>query len=255
MSSVNASSSRAQQAAGGPESSGAAGAVGVLADPWLRRLLAGIITVLTGETVGVAGLAFVASFDAIHDYAARSAGITRAHAWMAPLFVDSFVFIGACADLWTALTRTPTSTRGWTARLAGLGPKALLVAAAAASYGLNIAHAPPTVPARVVAALPPTALVVSEIIVMLVIRQAAHLRLTHTPPTVRREGEGGDVKARAWRLLAAWDAAGIAVNGTQLAAELGTSPRHGRRLIADYRHTLPAAASGNGGRPERGAQS
>ena len=253
MSSSNASSPRAREAAHDPESSGVTVGV-VLADPWLRRLLAGIVTVLTGVTVGVAGLAFVASFGAIHDYAARSAGITRAHAWMAPLFVDSFVFIGACADLWAALTRTHTTTRGWTARLAGLSPKALLVAAAAASYGLNIAHAPPTVPARVVAALPPTALVVSEIIVMLVIRQAAHLRLTHT--VTRSAAEGGDVKARAWRLLAAWDAAGISVNGTQLAAELGTSPRHGRRLIADYRHTLPpVATSHNGDHAHKGQES
>ncbi len=94
---------------------------------------------------------------------------------MAPLFVDSFVFIGSCGDLFFALTRTALE-QDWRGRVVTWSPKLLLIAAAAGSYGLNIAHASATPAARVVAALPPTALVVTEIILMIVIRGAATLR-------------------------------------------------------------------------------
>lgn len=240
----------------------------VLADPWLRRLVTIIVTAMTGVVVIVAVLAFLASFGAIHDFALRSSGIASAHAWMAPLFVDSFVFIGACGDLFFALTRT-TVEQDWRGRAGTWSPKLLLIAAAAGSYGLNIAHAPATPAARVVAALPPTALVVTEIILMIVIRGAATLRAVriaaglvtvtadgHADPEQERPAASAgqpaeaerDLRAQARELINDWQAAGVAVTGAQLATQLGTSPRHGRRLLAEYRanHT---AVSSNGDPP------
>lgn len=238
----------------------------VLADPWLRRLVTTIVAAMTGVVVIVAVLAFLASFGAIHDFALRSGGIAPAHAWMAPLFVDSFVFIGACGDLFFALTRTAID-QDWRGRVVVWSPKLLLIAAAAGSYGLNIAHAPATPAARVVAALPPTALVVTEIILMIVIRGAATLRaariaaglITVTedsdpdPEQEESATQAGrpaetdrDLRAQARELIGGWQAAGMAVTGTQLAAQLGTSPRHGRRLLAEYRASHTAVPS-NGG--------
>jgi hypothetical protein len=218
-----------------------------LDDPWLRRLLAGIVSAMTGVVVVVAALAFVASFAAVHDFALRSGGIAREHAWMAPLFVDSFLFIGSCGDLWCALTRTDAED-GWR-RITAWSPKLLLIAAAAGSYGLNIAHAPATAPARVVAALPPTALVVTEVVLMFIVRRAAHFRTarlaigTESPastPIAQR-----DLRAEARQLIAARERLGLKVNGTELANQLGTSARHGRRLLAEYR-VEGAATSPNG---------
>jgi hypothetical protein len=218
-----------------------------LDDPWLRRLLTGIVSAMTSVVVVVAALAFVASFGAIHDYALRSGGIARQHAWMAPLFVDSFLFIGSCGDLWYALTRSDAED-GWH-RIAAWSPKLLLIAAAAGSYGLNIAHAPATVPARVVAALPPTALVVTEIVLMFIVRRAVHFRtarlaidteaLAPTPIGQR------DLRTKAHQLIAAHQTRGHQINGTELARQLGTSARHGRRLLAEYRAEA-AAVSPNG---------
>ncbi|MGH8886273.1 MAG: hypothetical protein ACRDYX_14065 [Egibacteraceae bacterium] len=106
---------------------------------------------------------------------------------------------------------------GWE-QLADWAPKLLLIAAAAGSYGLNIAHAPPTAPARTVAALPPTALVVTEVVLMVIARRAARyraLRLTvGRPGTEQPESAIGqaktvpDLRAETDRLVAAWDAAG-----------------------------------------------
>jgi Protein of unknown function (DUF2637) len=239
-----------------------------LADSWLRRLVTTIVAAMTGVVVIVAVLAFLASFGAIHDFALRSGGIAAAHVWMAPLFVDSFVFIGACGDLFFALVRTGVE-QDWRGRAMVWSPKLLLIAAAVGSFGLNIAHAPATPAARVVAALPPTALVVTEIILMIVIRGAATLRAARIAAglvTVTRDGDADleqeqpatpagqpaeadrDLRAQARELIGGWQAAGVAVTGAQLAAQLSTSPRHGRRLLAEYRasHT---AVSNNGDHP------
>ncbi|MGH8895645.1 MAG: DUF2637 domain-containing protein [Egibacteraceae bacterium] len=181
---------------------------------------------MTGGVVVVAALAFVASFGAIHDFALRSGGIAREHAWMAPLFIDSFLFIGSCGDLWCALTRTDAED-GWR-RMAAWSPKLLLVAAAAGSYGLNIAHAPATAPARVVAALPPTALVVTEVVLMFIVRRAARFRTARlamdteapAPPPIAHR----DLRAEARQLITARETHGSKVNGTELARQLGTAP-------------------------------
>jgi Protein of unknown function (DUF2637) len=219
-----------------------------LDDPWLRRLRSGIVAAMTSVVVTVALLAFVASFGAIHAFALRSGGIAPGYAWMAPLFVDSFIFVGACGDLWHTLTQTGCDQRpGW--EHAGCwAPKGLLITAAAASYTLNIAHAPPTLAARTIAALAPTALVITEITLMLVVRAAAGhrtLRLTSTQPQPgqptpsqpARPDTARDLRAEACRLLTEAQASGQPLSGAGLARQLGTSARHGRRLLAAYRTT------------------
>lgn len=185
---------------------------------------------------------------------------------MAPLFVDSFVFIGACGDLFFALTRTVID-QDWRGRVVVWSPKLLLIAAAVGSYGLNIAHAPAAPAARVVAALPPTALVITEIILMIVVRGAATLRAARIAAglvTVTGDGDQDseqeqpvtpagrpaeadrDLRAQAHESIRGWQAAGVAVTGAQLAAQLGTSPRHGRRLLAEYRAThTPVSSNGD----------
>jgi hypothetical protein len=207
-------------------------------DAWLRRLLNGIVAVMTAVVVTVAGLAFVASFGAIHDYALRSGGLAPPHAWMAPLFVDSFLFIGSAADLWLALTRTPDDTARlrW---LDGLAPKALLVSAASASYGLNTAHAPATWPARTVAAPPPTALVVTELLLLFIVRRAVRLHTTQPDPSETAPAAPKAGSADPAQVIATLQARGVNVNGTAVARELGTSARHGRRLLARYRAQHP----------------
>jgi len=219
-----------------------------LVDPWLRRLLSAIVTAMTGVVATVAVLAFVASFGAIHHFALRSGGIAPTYAWMIPLFVDSFVFVGACGDLWCALTRTEADRGSGWEQATVWAPKLLLIAAAAASYGLNIAHAPASSAARTVAALPPTALVVTEVVLMLIVRRAAAyrtLRLTvqHLGPGQSQSGdiEGAgavrDLRAETGRLVDTWQARGRQLTGTDLARQLGTSPRHARRLLAAHRAT------------------
>lgn len=223
-------------------------------DPWLRRLLSGIVTAMTGVVVMVAVLAFVASFGAIHQFALRSGGIAPGYAWMIPLFVDSFVFVGACGDLWCALTRTVTDRGSGWEQVTVWAPKLLLVAAATASYGLNVAHAPATSAARTVAALPPTALVVTEVVLMLIVRRAAAyrtLQLTNPefdrpwPGDTEQVGTVRDLRAETGRLVDAWQAHGRQLTGTDLARQLGTSARHARRLLAAHR----AAASTNDRQP------
>lgn len=150
-------------------------------DPWLRRLLAGIVAGMTAVVTAVAAAAFVASFAAIRDFAVRSGGIAPGHAWMAPLFVDSFMLVASCADLWCALADTRTPGRG--GRLVGWWPKALLVAAALGSFALNIAHAAPTASGRVVAALAPAALVLTFEVLMFTVRRAAAYRAARRTST------------------------------------------------------------------------
>jgi hypothetical protein len=151
-----------------------------ITDPALRRFLGIIVAVMTAVVVAVSAAAFYTSYWAIYHYAWRSLPEARGHAWMAPLLVDAFIFVGACADIWLSLT-TPKVTGNSRAanlrRLERLAPKLLLIAADTASFVLNVAHAPPTFHARAVAALAPTALLITFQMLIFVARRAARLRL------------------------------------------------------------------------------
>jgi hypothetical protein len=81
----------------------------VFTDPVLRRFLFAVVIAMTAVVAGVAAAAFYTSFEAIRAFAQRSGGIDPRHAWLAPLLVDSFIFVASAADLWcsaTGATRT-----------------------------------------------------------------------------------------------------------------------------------------------------
>jgi hypothetical protein len=149
----------------------------VFTDVVLRRLLFGVILVMTAVVLGVAGAAFFTSFEAIRDFAARSGGIRAEHAWLVPLLVDSFIFIASAADLWFTVTGAARSVDGWAQRTIIWSPKLLLALAASGSFALNIAHAEAAWAARGVAAIPPIALVLTFEILLAVVRRAAAARV------------------------------------------------------------------------------
>src|SRR6266508_2724408 len=149
------------------------------ADAWLRRFQAAVITIMAAVTLGVGAVAFFTSFEAIRAYATTSGGITPAHAWAIPLLVDSFIVIATGAELWLGVH--PARRAWW--ELAW--PRALL-AAAAVSFVLNVAHAKAgDWPARGVAAIPPAALVLSVELLVMIARRAAIAR-THRLTTASR---------------------------------------------------------------------
>jgi hypothetical protein len=153
-------------------------AVVVFTDTVLRRFLFGVVLVMTAVVLGVAVAAFYTSFEAIRDFAERSGGINPKHAWLAPLLVDSFIFVASAADLWCSATGAARSAEGFWQRAVTWLPKALLGVAAGGSFALNIAHAPTHLGARVVAALAPAALVLTFEILMMIVRRAVAARVT-----------------------------------------------------------------------------
>jgi Protein of unknown function (DUF2637) len=150
----------------------------VFADTVLRRFLFGVVLVMTAVVCGVAAAAFWTSFEAIRAFAERSGGINPEHAWLAPLLVDSFIFVASAADLWCSATGAARSAEGFWQRAVTWLPKALLAVAAGGSFALNIAHAPTHLGARVVAALAPAALVLTFEILMMIVRRAVAARVT-----------------------------------------------------------------------------
>jgi hypothetical protein len=149
----------------------------VFADPLLRRGLFAVVLAMAGVVVGVAAAAFFLSFEAIRAFARHSGGINPQHAWLAPLLVDSFIFVASAADLWFAATGTTRAAQGWWQRLVGALPKLLLGVAAGGSFALNVAHAPAHLGARAIAALPPAALVLTFEILLVIVRRAIAARV------------------------------------------------------------------------------
>jgi hypothetical protein len=93
-----------------------------------ERLLRAVTILLV---LGVAGLAFVVSFEAISAFAVATGAFPTSLGWCAPLLVDTFT---AAASLVV-----------WSRSRAGLGAgyaRTLVAAATAVSLALNVAHAP-----------------------------------------------------------------------------------------------------------------
>jgi Protein of unknown function (DUF2637) len=149
----------------------------VFADPLLRRGLFTVVLAMATVVCAVAAAAFFLSFEAIRAFARHSGGIAPQHAWLAPLLVDSFIFVASAADLWFAATGTArTATGAWQHLVAAL-PKLLLGVAAGGSFALNVAHAPNHLGARAIAALPPAALVLTFEILLVIVRRAVAARV------------------------------------------------------------------------------
>ncbi len=161
-----------------PTTAPASPAAVVFTDTVLRRFLFGVVLVMTAVVCGVAAAAFWISFEAIRAFAERSGGINPEHAWLAPLLVDSFIFVASAADLWCSATGAARIAEDFWQRAVTWLPKALLGVAAGGSFALNIAHAPTHLGARVVAALAPAALVLTFEILMMIVRRAVAARVT-----------------------------------------------------------------------------
>lgn len=195
-------------------------------------------------TCGVAGLAltgFAMSYEALHTLA-RDNGVSAGLAWLWPLVVDGFIVVASMSVVRAVIE----SRRTW-------HPWALLVLFSTISVAGNVAHGPPTAVGRLVAAVPPVALVLAFDLLM---RQ---VQLTLRPPQAAVPGDGqlglpdaveapdasplgrrlgagkspGDVggRSRAARLVARARAAGQPVTGRWLAEQLSVSDGYARRLL------------------------
>lgn len=115
---------------------------------WVHRLTVALVA-------SIAALAFAVSFDAISSYSMAVGAFPRRLGWAAPLLVDTFT---ALAGL-VILERSRDGARaGYAWTLLGL--------ASVVSVALNVAHAPARLDARLVAALPPAALLAAVELVM-----------------------------------------------------------------------------------------
>jgi hypothetical protein len=126
-------------------------------------------------TCGVAGLAlagFAMSYEALHALA-RDSGVSSGLAWLWPLIVDGFIVVASLSVVRAVIE----SRRTW-------HPWALLLLFSSISVAGNIAHGPPTAMGRLVAAVPPVALVLAFDLLM---RQ---VQLTLRPPPAAVPGGG-----------------------------------------------------------------
>jgi len=208
--------------------------------------------------LGVAGLAFVVSFEAISAYAVATGAFPASLGWCAPLLVDTFT---AAASLVV-----------WSRSRAGLGAgyaRALVTAATAVSLALNLAHAPDHLAARLVAALPPLALLAAVELVMSEARRAlagssapSRIDDAHSDPAsasaavpaaaanamtapaaawtapalMPASGVGaGDSRTQVRALLAREQAGGPRLTGKQVAAVVGVKPRRAQELLRELR--------------------
>jgi hypothetical protein len=180
------------------------------------------------------------SYEALHALA-RDSGVSAGLAWLWPLVVDGFIVVASMSVVRAVIE----SRRTW-------HPWTLLLLFSTISVAGNVAHGPPTVIGRLVAAVPPVALVLAF---DLLTRQ---VQLTLRPPQVdvARSGEPGvqgiaeapdgsslvrlpagkshedlGVRGRAARMVARARAAGQPVTGRWLAEQLSVSDWYARRLL------------------------
>jgi hypothetical protein len=124
-----------------------------------------------GTTCGVIGLAvagFAMSYQAPHSLAVEQ-GVPAALAWMWPLVVDGFIVVASLS-----VVRAVADGRH------AVYPWLLVLAFSSISVAFNVVHAAPTLVARFVAAIPPTALVLSFELLM---RQLRHELKTNPAPS------------------------------------------------------------------------
>lgn len=139
------------------------------------------------STVGVAGLAvagFVMSYGALHALA-RDSGVPATLAWLWPLVVDGFIVVASLSVVHAVLE----------ARAAY--PWALLLLFSAVSVAGNVAHGAPTPVGRLVAAVPPVALVLAFDLLMRQVRRVlepAPDTTIHAGRATPRDGEPAAVR-------------------------------------------------------------
>jgi Protein of unknown function (DUF2637) len=194
---------------------------------------------LTWLLVGaIALIAFAVSFEAISAYAVAVGAFPRQLRWCAPLLVDAFT-VAACLVILARSRDGDRAVYAWS----------LVVVASSVSVALNVAHAPPHTPARLVASLPPAALLAA---LELAMSEARRLRAraaraeADAPPAqdLTRPAQPAQLQAAAERssrqvvreLLAGVDQ----VDVEQVMAATGVGRRRAYELLAQVR------AEGNG---------
>jgi len=197
-------------------------------------------TLNRGTTCGVVGLAvagFAMSYDALHSLAVEQ-GVPAALAWLWPLVVDGFIVIASLSVV-RAVADGQRASYPWL----------LVLAFSGISVAFNVVHAAPTLVDRLVAAIPPAALVLSFELLMRQLRAAlrpvddaipiAKPHLVAAPTATASEPQrelaasssGSPLLEQARDIYAAHRQANQRLTGTLLAQELGISDGYGRRLL------------------------
>lgn len=198
-----------------------------------------------GTTCGVVSLAvagFAMSYDALHSLAVDQ-GVPAALAWLWPLVVDGFIVVASLS-----VVRAVADGRR------AAYPWVLVLAFSGISVAFNVIHAAPTLVARLVAAIPPAALVLSFELLMRQLRAALlpatvafSTAITESSPvaaspaiskpTSRRELStsisSSPLRERARDICALARPTDGRLTGALLARELGISDGYGRRLLRE----------------------
>jgi hypothetical protein len=195
-----------------------------------------------GTTSGVLGLAiagFAMSYDALHSLALTQ-GVPATLAWMWPLVVDGFIVVASLS-----VVRAVADGRH------AAYPWLLVLAFSSISVAFNVVHAAPTLVARLVAAIPPTALVLSFELLMRQLRQQLSSNPTQSresiepqlvtslaprPPQVGTEHVASiagrqSMLDRARHIREDQQRHSTRLTGKALAALLGISDGYARRLL------------------------
>ena len=186
------------------------------------------LRILTALLVGaIALIAFAVSFEAISAYDAGVGAFPHSLRWCAPLLVDTFT-LAACLVILARSRDGVRAVYAWS----------LVVTASSVSVALNVAHAPPHTAARLVAALPPAALLAA---LELVMSEARRLRGTPTAAESAPPGALQDAAERTSREVVRELLTGDAgVSAERVMAATGVGRRRAYELLAQVR------AEGNG---------
>jgi hypothetical protein len=184
----------------------------------------------------IAALAFLVSFEAIAGYAVQVGAFPPALRWCAPLMVDSFT-LAACLVILARSRDGARAAYAWT----------LVATASGVSVALNVAHAPARLDARLVAALPPAALLAA---LELVMSEARRVRTSPAAPDSPREprtelaappegperGSEAQTARERVRALLEREHPARPLTGAEVAAQLGVSKGRAYELLRQERN-------------------
>lgn len=200
----------------------------------------------TAGVVALAAGSFVLSYDALHRLAVANQ-VPRPLAWIWPLIVDGFIIVASLAILHGVQHRRP-ARYPWT----------LLVAFSTLSVTFNVLHAPPTAVARLIAAVPPSTLVLSFELLMRQLRNGTPTaapvtlgpltsqakspteQLSTTDSTTRSQS----LLQRARDIHGQHPDDGVKLTGQKLGQLLGVSDGYARRLLREIGATRTPGSTG-----------
>ena len=244
-----------------------------MSDRALAIVRVGLVWAASALVFAVAALAFVVSFEAISAFAVQVGAFPHALRYCAPLLVDSFTAAATLVILWISLTGEKIAT-AWDAWYAWT----LVAAATCVSVAINVAHAPNTDAARLIAALPPISLLLAvELLMILARRWLAQSSTPQTQPGAAQPQPGaphrppGSPQAHSAAVNNATGAHGVRaavaalvaqeragarprLTGKQVAALVGVKERRAQILLREFRANHGQAARGNGHHPVKGGK-